>query len=146
MLVTTHVNRHEKVLQMAIEGGLAGVCLDITALYTPDNDLPLTIAPAKALRTLLNAKVPLESLTMSSDGNAAQPYKNEKGEVVRIALTPVDSVATEIAKAVLRDNVALEEILPLATSNAAKRLKIDRKKGSLETGKDADIVLLDKKT
>ena len=145
MLVTTHVNRHEKVLRMAIEGGLAGVSLDITALYTPDNGLPLTIPPAKALRTLLDAKIPLESLTMSSDGNAVQPYKNDKGELDRIELTPANAVSVEITKAVTRDKVALEEILPLATSNAARRLKIDHKKGSLETGKDADILLLDQK-
>jgi beta-aspartyl-dipeptidase (metallo-type) len=59
-------------------------------------------------------------------------------------VTPPDAVAAEIRKAVLRDNIALEEILPLTTVNAAKRLGIADRKGSLEAGKDADIVLLDK--
>lgn len=37
----------------------------------------------------------------------------------------------------------LEEILPLLTENPAKLIKVFDKKGSLEDGKDADIVLLD---
>ena len=143
MLVTTHINRSANVLQRAIEGGLAGLSLDITALYTPDNNMPQTIAPGKALRQLLQAGVPLSSLTMSSDSNAAYPYKNEKGVLDDIALTPVNAVVTEIRKAVTRGEMALEEILPLATINAARRLRIDHRKGSLETGKHADVVLLD---
>ena len=144
MLVTTHVNRTEKVLQMSIEGGLAGISLDITALYTPDYDLPETIPPAQALKILREAGIPLENLTMSSDGNAAQPIKNEKGELLRIMLSPANAVAIEITKAVTRDQTPLEEILPLVTINAAQRLRIDHKTGSLEPGKNADVVLLDK--
>ncbi len=37
----------------------------------------------------------------------------------------------------------LEEILPLLTENPAKLIKIFDKKGSIEDGKDADIVILD---
>jgi beta-aspartyl-dipeptidase (metallo-type) len=145
MLVTTHINRTKKVLDMSIEAGLAGASMDITALYTPDNFLPETIPPVKALRALLDAKIPLSSITMSSDGNASQPIKNENGEVERIMLTPANAVAIEIAKAVTRENMGLEEILPLVTTNAAKRLRIDDKKGNIEVGKDADILLLDQK-
>jgi len=129
---------------MSIEGGLAGLSLDITALYTPDNNLPQTVPPATALQTLLEAKVPLESITMSSDGNSVQPYRDKKGNLIDIRHTPANSVAKEIAKAVLRDNMALEVVLPLATTNAAKRLRIDHKKGSLTVGKDADVAILDR--
>jgi len=143
MLVTTHVNRSDKVLRMSIEGGLAGVSLDITALYTPDNGLPETVSPATAFRALRKANIPLENITISSDGNAVQPIKNMNGNIERFMLSPANAVAEEIRKAVLQDKIALEEILPLATINAAKRLGISDKKGSLEEGKDADIVLLD---
>ena len=143
MLVTTHVNRTEEVLQMSIEGGLAGLSMDITALYTPDYDLPQTISPAIAFKRLRDAGIPLEKITISSDGNAVQPIRNSAGEIVRFMLTPVNAVAMEIKKAVIRDNIALEEFLPIATINAAKMLRIDDKKGSLEVGKDADVLLLD---
>jgi beta-aspartyl-dipeptidase (metallo-type) len=144
MLVATHVNRTAEVLQMSIEGGLAGISLEITALYTPDNGLPQTISPAEAMKRLLDAKIPLDHLTISSDGNAVQPLKNEKGIVDRYMLTPVNAVAAEIAKAVLRDKIALEDILPLATVNAARRLGVGGRKGILEAGKDADVVLLNR--
>ncbi|QGH35803.1 N-acetylglucosamine-6-phosphate deacetylase [Gracilibacillus salitolerans] len=39
-------------------------------------------------------------------------------------------------------NCSLEEAISMASSNAAKELGIDDKKGTLATGKDADIVLL----
>lgn len=143
MMVVTHVNRTEKVLQKSIEAGLKGVCLDITALYTPDNDLPQTVYPTTALRALLEANIPLENITISSDGNAVQPIKNKDGVIEKFTLSAANAIAREVKKAVLRDKMALEEILPLATINAAKRLEIDDKKGSITKGKDADIVLLD---
>jgi beta-aspartyl-dipeptidase (metallo-type) len=40
--------------------------------------------------------------------------------------------------------LSLEEALKLVTINAAKRAAIDRNKGSLEMGKDADLLILDK--
>ena len=144
MLVTTHINRSADVLGRAIEGGLAGLTLDITALYTPDNNMPKTIGTAKALRTLLDAGIPLDSITISSDSNAAYPFVNTEGQLDSILLTPVDMIITELRKAVSREGWAWEDILPIATSNPARRLKIDSYKGTLEKGKDADVLILDK--
>ncbi len=36
----------------------------------------------------------------------------------------------------------LEEVIPLLSENAAKALKIDNKKGNIDVGKDADLLLL----
>jgi beta-aspartyl-dipeptidase (metallo-type) len=144
MLVTTHINRSADVIGRAIEGGLAGLSLDITALYTPDNNMPQTIGTAKALRMLLDAGIPLQSITISSDSNAAYPFVNAEGKMENIMLTPVNMIMVELRKAVLKEGWALEDILPIATSNAARRLKIDTCKGTLERGKDADVVILDK--
>lgn len=41
-------------------------------------------------------------------------------------------------------NRPLEKVLPFMTINPAKLLKIDNKKGSIDIGKDADIVILNK--
>ena len=144
ILVATHVNRSEKVLKMSVEAGLEGVMLDITALYTPDNDLPESIYPATAYKRLRDANVPVENLTMSSDGNAVQPIRDENGVIVRYDLTSAAACAIEVKKAVMRDMIPLEDILPLVTTNAAKRLGVDGSKGSIAPGKDADIVFLDK--
>ena len=50
---------------------------------------------------------------------------------------------TEALKAVKYGNLSEEEALKLITINPAKQLKIDKWVGSLEEGKDADIVVWD---
>ena len=39
-----------------------------------------------------------------------------------------------------------QEVLPMLTENPARALRIDERKGSIDAGKDADIVLLDAQT
>ena len=48
---------------------------------------------------------------------------------------------TEAAKAVKYGNVSPQEALKFVTLNPAKQLRIDKRVGSLEAGKDADFVL-----
>jgi imidazolonepropionase-like amidohydrolase len=51
---------------------------------------------------------------------------------------------TEAAKAMKYGGLTREEALALVTINPAKQLGVDNKVGSIEVGKDADIVLYDK--
>lgn len=37
----------------------------------------------------------------------------------------------------------VQDVIPLMTANPAKALRMDDRKGSIEVGKDADMVLLD---
>ncbi len=48
---------------------------------------------------------------------------------------------TEAAKAVKYGGISPEEALKFVTLNPAKQLRIDKKVGSIETGKDADLVV-----
>lgn len=48
--------------------------------------------------------------------------------------------------AVKKMNIPLEDAVRCATINPAKCIGIETRKGSIETGKDADLVLLDKQT
>ena len=50
-----------------------------------------------------------------------------------------------VGNAVGRGGLSIEEAVGLATINPARLLGIDEKKGSLGVGKDADIVIFDKK-
>jgi adenine deaminase len=51
---------------------------------------------------------------------------------------------TEAAKAVKYGGISEEEALKFVTINPAKQLRIDKRVGSLEAGKDADFVLWSK--
>ena len=37
----------------------------------------------------------------------------------------------------------MQDVIPLMTANPARALRMDDRKGSIEAGKDADMVLLD---
>lgn len=47
-------------------------------------------------------------------------------------------------KALVAKGMNFEDALPFITSNVAKALEIDDRKGSLKTDKDADVVILDR--
>jgi len=51
---------------------------------------------------------------------------------------------TEAAKAMKYGGMTREQALALVTINPAKQLGVDNKVGSIEVGKDADIVIYDK--
>ncbi len=51
---------------------------------------------------------------------------------------------TEAAKAMKYGGVSREDALAMVTLNPAKQLAIDNRVGSIEVGKDADIVIYDK--
>ena len=51
---------------------------------------------------------------------------------------------TEAAKAMKYGGISETEALAMVTLNPAKQLAIDSRVGSIETGKDADIVIYDK--
>ena len=51
---------------------------------------------------------------------------------------------TEAAKAMKYGGMSREEALAMVTLNPAKQLGVDNRVGSIEVGKDADLVIYDK--
>jgi N-acetylglucosamine-6-phosphate deacetylase len=102
-----------------------------------------------ALKVLLLCKGP-ERIMLITDSTAAQrrPPKRRCGDVFRLKSGVLYGTALTLNKAVKNTMVflglALPEAVKLATLNPAKVLKIDKRKGSIVCGKDADLVILDK--
>jgi N-acetylglucosamine-6-phosphate deacetylase len=103
-----------------------------------------------ALRLLLAAKG-LSRLSLITDSTAAQvqPPKRRQGAVFRLkkdgrlygtALT----LNIALKNAVRFLGLSLPEALRLVTLNPARVLQVDRAKGTLAVGKDADLVIFDK--
>ena len=63
---------------------------------------------------------------MSSDSGAGAPR----------------SLYEQICECVVRHRMPLELVLPLVTRNTARALKLDDKKGTLEAGRNADVLVL----
>ncbi|MEW6366286.1 MAG: beta-aspartyl-peptidase [Acidobacteriota bacterium] len=137
----THCTRNAHIFQEAKEYGKQGY-VDITASaypFFPDDE----VKPSKAIVELLKAGVPLDHITMSSDGCGSLPRFDEKGNVVMLVSGEPDSIFRELVEAVRQDGLPLELALKVVTSNPARIFKLPRK-GSIAAGYDADLVLLDK--
>lgn len=137
----THCNRNTYIFEDAKTYGKSGY-VDITSSsypYFPEYE----VKPAKAIAELLNAGVPLEHITMTSDACGSLPHFDENGELVRLEMGYPESLLTELRDAVEQEKIPLEKALQVVTSNVSNVLKL-KNKGRIESGKDADLLFLDK--
>jgi beta-aspartyl-dipeptidase (metallo-type) len=137
----THCNRNEHIFEDAKLYGKLGY-IDITASaypFFPD----LEIKPSKAIKGFLDEGVPLQHITMTSDGCGSLPHFDEQGQLVQLEMGFPLSVFEEFKAAVQEEKIPLEKVLRIVSTNAADILKLNSK-GRIETGLDADLLLLDK--
>lgn len=136
----THCNRNDYIFRDAQEYGKKS-WVDLTASaypYFPDYE----VKPSRAIVELLRSGVPLEHVTLSSDGCGSLPDFDERGNLVRLATGQPKSIMTELLDTVRQEGLPLEQALKVVTSNVADVLKL-RRKGRVAVGMDADVVLLD---
>lgn len=137
----THCNRNDYIFEDAKTYGKEGY-IDITASsypYFPEYE----IKPSKAIVELLKAGVPLENITMTSDGCGSLPDFDEKGNLVKLEMGYPKSIFKETMDAVREEKLDMEKAIKVITSNVADILKLNNK-GRIIPGKDADVVLLNK--
>ena len=102
-----------------------------------------------ALRLLLACKG-LEKVALVTDSTAAQKYPPKKREALVFKLKDGTLYGTALTlnkalkNAIKFLGLTLPEAVRLVTLNPARVLQIERRKGSLAVGKDADIVIFDK--
>ena len=137
----THCNRNPYIVEDAKAYGKKGY-VDLTASsypYDPENE----IKPSKAIVELLSAGVPLEHITLTSDGNGSLPNFDREGRLISMDMGLPKSIMSVMIDTVTEENLPLETAVAVVTSNVASILRL-RDKGRIEPGKDADIVILDK--
>lgn len=137
----THVNRRRALFDEATDLAIRrGVPIDVTAFPAADEGSDELSAPA-AVRHALDAGVPLDRLTVSSDGGGSLPCFDRDGHATG-AEVGSPGLLTETLAALVRDGLALETALAPFTVNAARRIGA-RRKGAIAVGHDADLVALD---
>ncbi|MGQ9637077.1 MAG: beta-aspartyl-peptidase [Thermodesulfobacteriota bacterium] len=134
----THVSRTEALLGEAIRFAKMGGNIDFTVKGL---ELNFSLTTAKALRRTIEEGVSMDQITLSSDSNGSMPIFDEKGRLVRLAMGEIKNLYLEMV-GLVKEGFPFEEILKLVTINPAKRIGIDSFKGSLEEGKDADLLIL----
>lgn len=140
-LLPTHVNRQADLFDDAIEFAKQGGYIDITSGISPNTGATRAIKPSLAIVKAMKEGVPLERITMSSDGQGSMPEFNAAGQLVGISVAGFDSLLAETRDLVQQENILLKDALKPVTSNVATLLGLET--GTLQIGKTADILILD---
>lgn len=141
-LLPTHMCRTSELLEAGIEWTKRGGYIDLTTSSDPDHLEEGEVIASKALKYALDKKVPIEQITFTSDGNGSMPLFDEGGKLKGLGICSVDSLYREVKKAILEENIKIEDAIKVITSNIAHILKF-KHKGKIERGMDADIVIVD---
>lgn len=137
----THCNRNDYTLESAIEFAKRGGYVDITTSsypYFPEYE----VKPSKCIPMLLEAGVPIEKITFTSDACGSLPGFDENGNLVKLEMGLPSANFRELMDAVNQEGVPLEIAVKVLTSNPADILKLNQK-GRIAVGKDADLVFID---
>ena len=122
-----------------------GGYIDLTTSSDPDFLDPDEVKASTGFKMALDAGVPAEQITFSSDGQGSLPVFAADGTFLGLGVGKVTSMYREMKDAVLKDGVSLEDALKPVTLNPAKLLKLEHK-GRITENADADIVLAEEGT
>ena len=135
----THVNRRRGLFDEAVALAQRGCTIDLTAFPVQKGDDAWSAADA--LVRYLDARLPPDRVTVSSDGGGCFPVFDGEGRVVDMGVGEPAAVGGTLRE-LLAAGQPLERVLPAFTSNPARLLMLPRK-GRLAPGADADLVVLD---
>ncbi len=135
----THVNRTKALFDEALELAARGCTVDLTAFPVADEEDAWSAG--EALLRYLDADLPLDRVTVSSDGGGCLPTFDEQGNPVSMNVASPAAMADCLA-GLLTSGAELERVLPAFTSNVAASLRLPAK-GGIEVGADADLVVMD---
>jgi beta-aspartyl-dipeptidase (metallo-type) len=142
-IVPTHVNRRDpEMIAQAVRFAHLGGTVDLSCNLSRRCGSVTGLNPDEALQRLLEAGVPLDRITLSSDANVSMPVLDGQDQPVGLHNAAPRILHREWLHAIRTNRLSLPQALPLVTSNVARVLGIEDRKGSLAPGKDADLVFL----
>lgn len=144
-LMPTHVNRNKALFAECIEFAKKGGAVDMTISPHPYDLGDNQVKCSKGLKEALEAGVPIERITFSSDAQGSLPKFNDKKELIGLGVGNMEYLFKEVADAVKVENIPLEEAVKVITLNPAQTFNL-KGKGEIKEGFDADFVLLDKES
>jgi len=135
----THVNRRKALFEEAIDLARLGCNVDITAFPVEEGEDAWPAAVA--LRRYLASSAPADRVTISSDAGGCLPCFDADGRVTHMDVGAAGALLGTLRELV-DGGLPLEDALPAFTSNPARLLRLARK-GVVESGADADLLVLD---
>jgi beta-aspartyl-dipeptidase (metallo-type) len=141
-VIPTHVNRNPELLDEAIRFILQRGYVDITAGMDPASDEG-HISITSSIKLCQEKNVPLDHITVSSDGNGSMPVFDDIGRLVGLTVATQNSLWANFRYLLEKEVLGLEESIHFFSTTPAVFYKL-RQKGEIEPGKDADLLLLDR--
>lgn len=135
----THINRRRALLDEAIELARTGAVVDATAFPVAQGEDAWTAD--QALVRYLDSGAPAERFTISSDAGGCLPVFDADGRVASMDVGRPGALLQALQSA-MASGMPLERALPAITRNPAAHWGLGRK-GRLEVGSDADLIVLD---
>lgn len=133
----THVNRKKELLLEAFEYAKKGGIIDLTCGIYDE------LSPGKVIQMAEELEVPLENITISSDGYGSWSKYDSAGNMTEIGVSQVDSIYEEFRTMVKKLGFDMEKALGFLTSNVSRALNIYPRKGIIQENADADLLILD---
>lgn len=139
----THVNRNHELFLDSLKLAKLGGTIDLTCEDFPHGLIEGGKDPVIGLlEEARRAGVPMERMTLSSDGQGSWSNYDEAGNLTQMGVSSVDTMYRQVVYEVQNENMSLEEALSLGTRNVAKALEVYPKKGAVHEGSDADVLVL----
>ncbi len=133
----THVNRKEELLIQAFEYAKMGGVIDLTCGIYKD------LSPARVIMKAEEEGVPLENITISSDGYGSWSKYDSSGNMIEIGVSQVDSLYNEFKTMVQDLDFDIDKALMFVTTNVSKALNLYPQKGTISEDSDADVLIFD---
>lgn len=134
----THVGRDANLQSQAFQFAKIGGTIDFTC---GDSDAEFKTV-ADSLKAAKEAGVPMEKVTISSDGQGSWSNYDADGKLVEIGVSDVDTVYRQIVYMANEEHMDFEELLALGTKNPAMALELYPKKGAVKEESDADLLIM----
>lgn len=141
--IPTHVNRKRALLDEAKLWAKRGGNIDFTTGIDAEDNPAGSTKTSTSIAECLADGVPLDRISMTSDGNGSLPDFDADGNMTGISVAGFDSVPREFADLVEIEKLGIEAALAPITINPARMLGLGVSKGQLKPCFDADILVLD---
>jgi beta-aspartyl-dipeptidase (metallo-type) len=140
-VIPTHISRNRALFDQGLDWVAAGGSIDITVGPDPAPGDP-DVGFEDVLAAFAHRGLPLNRITASSDSNGSMPVFDAEGRLVRLTIATERDLLPKLRETVRKGILRLEDAIRIFATNAADLYKLDRK-GRIEPGRDADLILLD---
>ncbi|HPW17026.1 MAG TPA: beta-aspartyl-peptidase [Candidatus Aminicenantes bacterium] len=141
-VIATHTTRNPQLFEQALEWAAAGGSIDVTVGPDPVPPDP-EVRFEDAIARFKGLGLPFSRLIASSDSNGSLPVFDGDGRLVRLTIATEKDLFRKFTEVLRRGLLPVETAARVFSTNAADFYKLG-KKGRVEAGRDADLIVLDR--